>query len=199
MRLNTVIPPGLLAAGLLLVSCSTVLDPARPALVATTAADWSAFGDSVASPLPGARSVHVSDGDITHMDWSPDGCLLAVCARRGDRSFVVVVGADGERVAGPLDCGAVVSGGAAWLQEGDALVAATLGVVGFDGAEFSDPRPAVGVGLDPAVCRVSGRIVSVSPARGRTDRRPTRRRRTTLQSAAAADRWSLDVRGRGRR
>ena len=137
-----------LLAAVLVNACAARPDTG-PALVATRVPDWSRVGSATAG---GHRSVFLQEA-VSDLAWAPDG------------SSVVVVFAEGRggRALSPDGVWVPVSGvrhEIAWLQDGvEMLTRGSTGTVVIAGESV---RLAVGVGDDPAVCRVSGRIVSVS-------------------------------------
>jgi hypothetical protein len=164
-----------------------------------------------------------ANGPFRAVRWAPDGRRLAlVGTQAADRTRhraaasdvplqrVLVIAADG--TACPPVWQPVGGGGVAWLQDGSSIIAGVserpqadrLPVLVVDarfGAGAVTERVRVsdwndaGVGSSPAVCRVSGRIVSVSPDRSRLlvarpDARPPR---SNPMEADPAGPWSFDA------
>ena len=138
---------------IVLLSCAVVLvacrsrGPVGPGLIPSQVADWSTFGRA---SLP-AEAI-----DLT---WSPDGTTLWVVLQDG-RVFVLSADRTIDRMIEPAP---EPYRSIAFLQGARELLVmpADGGAVVAPLDDLAAVRPTVGVFAMPAVCRVSGRIVSV--------------------------------------
>jgi hypothetical protein len=190
----------------------------EPGLVVADRIDWSVLGRaSDDAPWPGARVLDTQGVDVGDVRWRPGGRGLALIPVLGTKTQRAQL--DGT----PVECLPVLDErgqhsvrpawratggeGGDWLQDGDAIVAGssstTIPVVVTDmrvgvGADSSRVRITTtdvsGVGSDPAVSLVSGRIVSVLDAGrslgvARPDARPPR---SNPMDAPAGGPWLFD-------